>query len=81
MSTPVSTCECMSVNMCRSRVCCQFFFAVRHYHLRDKKFDTFQADIQQIKIIKCNARDGPLDVMIGAATMAEDKECHYVVER
>jgi hypothetical protein len=28
------------------------FFAVRHYYLRDKKFGTFQADIQQTKIAK-----------------------------
>ncbi|KAJ8597223.1 hypothetical protein M405DRAFT_586448 [Rhizopogon salebrosus TDB-379] len=53
----------------------EMFFSIRHYYLRDKKFDTFQADMQQIKIIKPgasiassgfkrrNARDGPLDVM------------------
>ncbi|KAJ8580754.1 hypothetical protein M405DRAFT_833766 [Rhizopogon salebrosus TDB-379] len=64
------------------------FFSIRHYYLRDKKFDTFQADMQQIKIIKPgasiassgfkrrNARDGPLDVVaIGGASKGEDKEC------
>jgi hypothetical protein len=33
----------------------EVFFAIRHYYLRDKKFDTFQAGIQQIKIIKPGA--------------------------
>jgi hypothetical protein len=27
-------------------------FVIRHYYLRDKKFITDQADIQQIKIVK-----------------------------
>ena len=30
----------------------EVFFTMRHYHLRDKKFDTFQGEIQQIKIVK-----------------------------
>ncbi|OJA16084.1 hypothetical protein AZE42_11985, partial [Rhizopogon vesiculosus] len=30
----------------------QVFFAIRHYYLRDKIFDTFRADIQQINILK-----------------------------
>jgi hypothetical protein len=69
----------------------EVFFAIRH--LRDKKFDTFQAGIQQIKIIKLgasiaasgfkrrNARDGPLDAMIVAGTMREEKECGRAVKR
>jgi hypothetical protein len=28
------------------------FFAIRHYCLRDKKFDAFHVDIQQINVIK-----------------------------
>ncbi|KAJ8594194.1 hypothetical protein M405DRAFT_838688 [Rhizopogon salebrosus TDB-379] len=46
----------------------EVFFAIKHYYMRDKKFDTFQADIQQIQIVKLvswfkrpNAREGPLD--------------------
>ncbi|KAJ8581471.1 hypothetical protein M405DRAFT_619766 [Rhizopogon salebrosus TDB-379] len=30
----------------------EVYFRMRHYYLRDKKFDTFQAEIQQIKIVK-----------------------------
>jgi hypothetical protein len=53
----------------------EVFFAIRHCYLRDKKFDTFQADMQQIRIIRPggsittsgfkrrNAREGPLDVI------------------
>jgi hypothetical protein len=49
------------------------FFTIRHYYMRDKKFDTFQADIQQIQTVKLgasiavswlkrrNAREGSLD--------------------
>jgi hypothetical protein len=55
-------------------------FAIRHYYLRDKKFDIFQADIQQIKIVKLgasiaafrfkrrNARKDLLDVIIAGTT-------------
>jgi hypothetical protein len=28
------------------------YFAIRHFYMGDKKFDTFRADIQQIKIVK-----------------------------
>jgi hypothetical protein len=56
-----------------------------HYYLRDKKFDTFQAEIQQIRIVKLgssimtsgfkrlNAREGPLDVIKVGLTDAGDK--------
>jgi len=30
----------------------EVFFTMRHYYLHDKKFDTFQGEIQQIKIVK-----------------------------
>jgi hypothetical protein len=33
----------------------EMFFSIRHYYLQDKKFDTFQADMQQINIIKPGA--------------------------
>ncbi|KAJ8580132.1 hypothetical protein M405DRAFT_891514 [Rhizopogon salebrosus TDB-379] len=61
-------------------------FAIRHYYLRGKKFDPYQADIQQIKVIepgasiaasgfkRRNAREGPSGVMIGASTVGKDKE-------
>jgi hypothetical protein len=61
--------------------------------LRDKKFDAFQVDIQQINIIKPgtsiaasgfkrrNAHDRPLDVMVATRTMGEDKECEGAVKR
>jgi hypothetical protein len=60
---------------------------IRHYYLRDKKFDTFQAGtIQQIKIVKPgasiaasgfkwrNAREGPSDVIVAGSTTEKDKE-------
>jgi hypothetical protein len=71
----------------------EVFFPVKHYYLRDKMFDTFQADIQQIKIIKprasiatsgfkrCNAREGPLNVIIAGSTTGKDKEGGMVVKR
>jgi hypothetical protein len=56
------------------------------YNLFIKKFNIFQADSQQIKIVKpgasiaasgfkrCNARKGSLDVMNSASTTGKDKE-------
>ncbi|KAJ8597884.1 hypothetical protein M405DRAFT_855176 [Rhizopogon salebrosus TDB-379] len=58
----------------------EVFFAIRHYYLCDKKFDTFQADIQQIKdrqtrwinyffrFKRRNARERPLDVIDSTST-------------
>jgi hypothetical protein len=34
------------------------FFTMRHYYLRDKKFDTFRGKIQQIKIVKLGGSIG-----------------------
>jgi hypothetical protein len=62
------------------------YFGISHYYLRDKKFDTFQAEMQQIRIVKPggssatsgfkrrNAREGPLDVMKVTSTNGKDKE-------
>jgi hypothetical protein len=63
----------------------EVFFVIRHYYLRDKKFDKFQADsIQQIKIIESgasiaasvlkwrNAHEGLLDVIIAGTTTGKD---------
>ncbi|KAJ8594899.1 hypothetical protein M405DRAFT_808250 [Rhizopogon salebrosus TDB-379] len=59
---------------------------MRHYYLRDKKFDTFQAEIQQIRIVKPgssiatsgferrNAREGSLDVIKVGLTNGGDKK-------
>jgi len=49
----------------------EVFFTMRHYHLRDKKFDTFQGDQDSqtgrfdcdFQIKRCNAREGPWDVI------------------
>jgi hypothetical protein len=61
-------------------------FTIRHFHIREKKFDTFQADIQQIEIVKPgasivmsgfkqrNARDGPLEIVKTVGTTGNDKE-------
>jgi hypothetical protein len=63
----------------------EVYFTIRHFYMREKKFDTFQADIQQIKIVKPgasiatlgfkrgNARDGPLEIVNTAGT-GKDKE-------
>jgi hypothetical protein len=63
----------------------EVYFGVRHYYLRDKKFDTFQAEIQ-IRIVKPgssiatsgferrNAREGPLDVIKVGLTNGGDTE-------
>ncbi|KAJ8584636.1 hypothetical protein M405DRAFT_826453, partial [Rhizopogon salebrosus TDB-379] len=57
---------------------------MRHYYLRDKKCDTFQAEIQQIRIVKPGSsiatsgfkrRDGPLDVICNVGlTNGGDKD-------
>ncbi|KAJ8594741.1 hypothetical protein M405DRAFT_459344 [Rhizopogon salebrosus TDB-379] len=64
----------------------EVFFAVRHYYLRDKKFDMFQTDIQQIKIVKLggsitssgfkrrNARKGLLNVIDSTSTGKDNEE-------
>ena len=61
------------------------FFIIRHYYLRDKKFDTFNADIQQIKILKPGSsiarsgfkrrkvREGPFDI-VGVASSSAHAE-------
>jgi len=64
----------------------EVFFTMRHYYLRDKKFDTFQGEIQQIRVAKLggsiatsgikqrHAREGPWDVMKISFTTGKDKE-------
>ncbi|OAX32575.1 hypothetical protein K503DRAFT_776532 [Rhizopogon vinicolor AM-OR11-026] len=64
----------------------QVFFMIRHYCLRDKKFDTFRADIRQIKILKpgssiaCsgfnrrNVHEGPFDIVKPASSHAKNNE-------
>ncbi|OAX31895.1 hypothetical protein K503DRAFT_860572 [Rhizopogon vinicolor AM-OR11-026] len=64
----------------------QVFFVICHYYLRDKKFDTFCAGIQQIKILKpgssitCsgfnrrNACEGPFDIVKPASSYAKNDE-------
>jgi hypothetical protein len=64
----------------------EVYFTIRHFYMCKKKFDTFQADIQQIEIVKpgasittsrfkqCNAQDGPLEIVKMAGTTGNDKE-------
>jgi hypothetical protein len=64
----------------------EVYFEMRHYYLRDKKFDTFQVEIQQIRIVKPgssvatsgfkrrNAREGPLDDIKVGLTDGGDKK-------
>jgi hypothetical protein len=63
----------------------EVFFAIRHYCLRNKMFDIFQANMQQIGIVKPgasiaasgfkhDAREGLLDVIISRSTTGKDKE-------
>jgi hypothetical protein len=65
----------------------EVYFGMRHYYLRDKKCDTFQAEIQQIRIVKPgssiatsgfkrrDACEGPLDVMCNVGlTNGGDKD-------
>jgi len=59
---------------------------MRHYYLRDKKFDTFQGEIQQIKMVKPggsiatsgikrrNAHEGPWDVIKISSMTGKDEE-------
>jgi hypothetical protein len=49
----------------------EVFFAIRHYYLRDKKLDTFQAGIQRIKIIKPGASIAASG--LSGATLAMDR--------
>jgi hypothetical protein len=74
------------VNEALKSTIAEVFFAVRHYCLHDKLLDIFQANMQQIKIIKPgasitasgfkqrHAREGLLDVIIAGSTTGKDKE-------
>jgi hypothetical protein len=75
-----------NVNEALTDAMVEVYFTIRHFYMREKKFDTFQADIQQIKIVKPgasittsgfkprNARDGPLEIIKTAGTIGKDKE-------
>jgi hypothetical protein len=64
----------------------EVYFTIRHFYMREKRSDTFQADNQQIKIVKPgasiatsgfkrrNARDGPLEIVKTAGMTGKDKE-------
>jgi hypothetical protein len=71
----------------------EVFFAIKHYYLRDKRFDTFQADTQQIKIVepgasivasgfkRRNAREGLMDLTIAGTTTGKDEEGGMAAKR
>jgi hypothetical protein len=75
-----------NVNEALTDAMVEVYFTIRHFYIREKKFDTFQADIQQIEIVKPdasiatsgfkrrNARDGPLEIVKTAGTTGNDKE-------
>jgi hypothetical protein len=75
----------VNVNDALTGAVVQVFFVIRHYYLRDKNFDTFGDDIQQIKILKPgtsiarsefkrrNAREGPFDIFGTASSPAHAK--------
>ncbi|OAX39823.1 hypothetical protein K503DRAFT_769139 [Rhizopogon vinicolor AM-OR11-026] len=77
--------EPADVNEALTGAVVEVFFVVRHYYLRDKKLDTFCADIQQVQILKpgtsnvCsgfkrrNAREGPFDIVKAASSSAHAK--------
>jgi hypothetical protein len=64
----------------------EVYLMIRHFYMCEKKFDTFQADVQQIRIVKPgasiatsgfkrrSARDGPLEIVKTARTTGKDKE-------
>jgi len=64
----------------------EVFFTIRHYYLRDKKFDTFQGEIQQVKMVKPggsiatpgikqrSACEGPWEAMKISSTSGKDKD-------
>jgi hypothetical protein len=64
----------------------EVYFTIRHFYVCKKKFDAFQADIQQIEIVKLgasiatsgfkrrNTRDGPLEIVKMAGMTGNDKE-------
>ena len=64
----------------------EVFFTMRHYYLHNKKFDMFQGEISQIKIIKlggsivtsrfkwCSAHEGPWEVIKISSITGKDKE-------
>ncbi|OAX32670.1 hypothetical protein K503DRAFT_776434 [Rhizopogon vinicolor AM-OR11-026] len=77
--------EPVDVNDALTGAVVQVFFVMRHYYLRNKKFDTFGADIQQIKLLKPgtsiahsvykrrNAHDGLFEIMNTASSSAHVK--------
>jgi hypothetical protein len=75
-----------NVNEALTDAMVEVYFMIRHFYIREKKFDTFQADIRQIESVKpgasiatsgskrCNARDGPLEIVKTACTTGNDEE-------
>jgi hypothetical protein len=75
-----------NVNEALTDTVVEVYFTIRHFYMREEKFDTFQADIQQIKNVKPgasiatsgfkrrNARDGPLEIVKMARTTGNGKE-------
>jgi hypothetical protein len=47
--------EPRNVNEALTYAMVEVYFMIRHFYMCEKKFDTFQADIQQIKIVKPGA--------------------------
>jgi hypothetical protein len=78
--------EPRNVNEALTDAMVEVYFMIRHFYVREKKFDAFQADIQQIEIMKLgasivtsgfkrrNARDGPLEIVKMAGMTGNDKE-------
>jgi hypothetical protein len=47
--------EPVNVNEALTDAMVEVYFMIRHFYIREKKFDTFQADIQQTEIVKLGA--------------------------
>ncbi|OJA18664.1 hypothetical protein AZE42_12872 [Rhizopogon vesiculosus] len=77
--------EPVDVNDALTGAVVEVYFVIRHYYLRDKKFDSFGADIQQVKILKPgtsiarsgfkrrSVREGPFEILGTASISAHAK--------
>jgi hypothetical protein len=81
-----------NVNEALTDAMVEVYFTIRHFYMCEEKFDTFQADIQQIKSVKPgasiatsgfkrrNARDGPLEIVKMARTTGMIKKSEGAIK-
>ncbi|KAJ8586566.1 hypothetical protein M405DRAFT_843781 [Rhizopogon salebrosus TDB-379] len=63
-----------NVNEALTDAMVEVYFTIRHFYMREEKFDTFQADIQQIKSVKPGASIATVQVTQRSGWSAGDSK-------